>query len=251
MGLQDRDYMKRQGSQKNDNIFKRPKTTNKKTEVNFTSLFSAIISLLVLWYWTDKIYHRMQENHQEIKFQPPVPIFDQRDNINHAEELLPGGVVLTADKQGHFRGTVLINNIPMPFLIDTGATNTSIPVAMANQAKLPIGEIGQTTTANGKAAMLSTQIESLKIGNAEIRNSKANMLYNLDEVLIGMNTLKFFSISIKNNTMTMMNANSEKMSVMTSELKPDEPRPQKAAKKWKKNVTCDSEGMNCKTAYSK
>jgi aspartyl protease family protein len=147
--------------------------------------------------------------------------------------------------------TLVINNIPMPFLIDTGATNTSIPVAMANQAKLPIGEIGQTTTANGKAAMLSTQIESLKIGNAEIRNSKANMLYNLDEVLIGMNTLKLFSISIKNNTMTMMNANSEKMSVMVSELKPDEPSSRKAAKNWKKNVTCDSKGMNCKTAYSK
>ena len=139
----------------------------------------------------------------------------------------------------------------MPFLIDTGATNTSIPVAMANQAKLPIGEIGQTTTANGKAVMLSTRIEILKFGNAEIRNSKANMLYNLDEVLIGMNTLKFFSISIKNNTMTMMNANSEKMNVMVSEVNPDEPRPQKATKKWKKNVTCDSEDMNCKTAYSK
>lgn len=240
MGLQDRDYMKRQGSQKNDNIFKAPKQQTKKGG-NLIHLFITIISLLVLWYWADKIYYRMQESHQEIKFQPPTPIFNQRENINHAEELLPGGVVLTADKQGHFRGTVLINNIPMPFLIDTGATNTSIPVAMANQAKLPIGEIGQTTTANGKAAMLSTQIESLKIGNAEIRNSKANMLYNLDEVLIGMNTLKLFSISIKNNTMIMMNANSEKI----------EPGSQKAAKKWKKNVTCDSEGMNCKTAYSK
>lgn len=240
MGLQDRDYMKRQGSQKKDNIFKAPKKQTKKGG-NLIHLFITIISLLVLWYWADKIYYRMQESHQEIKFQPPTPIFNQRENINHAEELLPGGVVLTADKQGHFRGTVLINNIPMPFLIDTGATNTSIPVAMANQAKLPIGEIGQTTTANGKAAMLSTQIESLKIGNAEIRNSKANMLYNLDEVLIGMNTLKLFSISIKNNTMIMMNANSEKI----------EPGSQKAAKKWKKNVTCDSEGMNCKTAYSK
>ena len=51
--------------------------------------------------------------------------------------------------------------------------------------------------------------------------------------------------------MTMMNANSEKMSVMVSELKPDEPSSRKAAKNWKKNVTCDSKGMNCKTAYSK
>jgi len=108
-----------------------------------------VIGLVVIWYWTDKIYYRMQERHQEIKFQPktliPGSLHDQQENISHPE-LIPRGIVLKADKQGHFRGTVLINNIPMPFLIDTGATQTSIPITMANKAKLPIGEIGQTST---------------------------------------------------------------------------------------------------------
>lgn len=185
----------------------------------------------------------------------PIPGNKERINI-------PGGVVLTADRQGHYRGTAIINGIPMPYLIDTGVTQTAIPVALANQAQFPIGQLEQTETANGSAIVLAAEIESLKIGNAEIRNTAANMVYNLDEVLIGMNALKFFSVSIANNTMTLTSNGQETISMVT-ESKPDEYRPapsqpqpqlyesRKQAKQWKKSVTCDSNGLNCKTAYSK
>ena len=57
----------------------------------------------------------------------------------------------------------------MPFLIDTGATETVVPVALANQALLPSGQVGQSDTAGGIAPSVSTRINSLKIGNAEIK----------------------------------------------------------------------------------
>ena len=241
MGLQDRDYMKQQGRKQNQ------RTTNKNTSnILIKNLFITLIGLIVMWYGADKIYYRMQDRHQEIKFQPETVLLglphEQQENI-------PSGISLQADRQGHFRGTLLINNIPMPFVIDTGATQTAIPIAMANRAKLPIGEIGRTVTANGLADNLSTQIESLKIGNAELKNTQAIVLYKLDEVLIGMSTLKFFSMLIKNNTMTLMaSGNFEETNVMTSELKPN--KPEKVVKNWKKNVVCNSDGTNCKTTYS-
>jgi len=99
--------------------------------------------------------------------------------------------------------------------------------------------------------MLATQIDSLKIGNAEIKNTKANMLYKLDEVLIGMNTLKLFSMSVKDNTMTLMAYNNpQETNVVVSELNPDETyKPQNIVKNWKKTVVCNSYGMDCKTTY--
>ncbi len=49
----------------------------------------------------------------------------------------PKGVAIPADANGHYRGTLLINNIPMPFLVDTGATHTVIPTKLSYAARLP------------------------------------------------------------------------------------------------------------------
>jgi aspartyl protease family protein len=234
MGLQDRDYMKQQGGKQNQ------RTTNKNTSNTLIkNLLITLIGLIVMWYGSDKIYYRMQDRHQEIKFHPETILpglpheQQQQEQQEQQQENIPSGISLKADNQGHFRGTLLINNIPMPFMIDTGATQTAIPIAMANRAKLPIGEIGRTVTANGLADNLSTQIESLKLGNAEIKNTKAIVLYKLDEVLIGMSTLKLFSMFIKNNTMTLMaSSNLEETNAMNSELQSN--KPQKVVKNWKK-----------------
>jgi len=68
---------------------------------------------------------------------------------------------LQADPGGHYRGVVLINNVPMPFIIDTGATYTSIPENMANTASLSFGKTILTNTANGQVNNQLTFINSL------------------------------------------------------------------------------------------
>jgi len=49
----------------------------------------------------------------------------------------------------------------MPFIIDTGATYTSIPENMANTAGLSFGKTIPTNTANGKVNNQLTFINSL------------------------------------------------------------------------------------------
>lgn len=147
------------------------------------------------------------------------------------------------DRHGHFRGTALVNGVPMPFMIDTGATETVIPVAFANQARLPIGDIGSTDTANGTAPIVETEIKNLTIGKATVRNVKGHINYTLDEALIGMSTLKMFTVTMSGDTMTLTGGHSVEMATVTGNS-------EETGKKWKKSVTCDSHGENCKTAYS-
>lgn len=168
-------------------------------------------------------------------------------------ELIEGGLVLHADRQGHFRGTVLINEVAMPFMIDTGATHTVIPAALAKQAGLPIGQLGSSQTANGTAVIMSTQIASLKLGDAELRNLPASVSFSLDEVLIGMNTLKWFNIVVQNNSMTLTLTDTASGTPPTKHQNQAGFRataPLKQSLDWRKTIVCENSSP-CKTIYTK
>ncbi|WFP50518.1 retropepsin-like aspartic protease [Methylomonas sp. EFPC3] len=115
-----------------------------------------------------------------------------------------GAVRIKADSQGHFRGTLLINNVPMPFMIDTGATKTSIPEKYARAAGLPVGGAVQAETAGGRVTDYQTRIASLKLGNLELRDLDAHINRYLDEVLVGMNTLKYFRIEQSGDSLVLV-----------------------------------------------
>jgi len=166
-----------------------------------------------------------------------------------AKDIQPYKMVLTADQLGHFRGTVFMNGVPMPFMIDTGATLTTVPATMARKADLPLGRQYPVSTANGKAFQTATIISSLKIGYAELNDINGGINQTTDEVLLGMNTLNYFDIGISGNKMIL----SAKPSVrITSNFgSPTTPRKTKPITyTWKKSVICDENGEDCKTTYS-
>lgn len=88
-------------------------------------------------------------------------------------------------------------------MIDTGATNTAIPEKSAILAKLPIGRRVRTKTAGGQVFSNRTRINSLKIGGVTIRNLDGSINRYLDEVLIGMSTLKHFKMSLNGDRLTL------------------------------------------------
>nr|WP_305910538.1 retroviral-like aspartic protease family protein [Methylomarinum sp. Ch1-1]MDP4523298.1 retroviral-like aspartic protease family protein [Methylomarinum sp. Ch1-1] len=49
------------------------------------------------------------------------------------------GIVITADRRGHYSGSGLINGRPMNFIIDTGATWVAVPRRFAELAGLKRG----------------------------------------------------------------------------------------------------------------
>lgn len=229
MGLQDRDYYREKYHNQ-----KPPK----KGGGSLKYLIIPALMLATLWFGADALLKYQAE--ERIKAALPI-------------EPITGGVVLKTDRQGHFRGIALINDVPMPFMIDTGATKTVIPTKMATAAGLPFGRPIQTSTAGGKVYDSETQISSLKIGNAEIRNLDAHINGHIDQALIGMNTLKHFSMTQNGDTLTL-SANNQ-----ISDRLPIEPavnfdsisaqQPVRSPQKIIKGLICD-ENQNCKTTYS-
>ena len=159
-----------------------------------------------------------------------------------------------------------INDVPMPFLIDTGATRTVIPARLAEEAGLVAGRLVRTHTAGGDIAEQETHINTLKIGNAFINNLNAGINEHLEEVLIGMNTLKHFNITQSGNTMTLVANGSSVQEIAqlpiviapkrTASVTPSaiqdtvaSNQPIKKPVTIKKTVTCDTRGI-CRTKYS-
>lgn len=198
-------------------------------------------------------------------------VAEQRDAEAEQDELEQpvGGVIIKADASGHFRGKVLINDVQMPFMIDTGATQTAIPERMASDASLPIGNKIQTNTAGGLVTNHATRLSTMRLGNAELKNVQAYINPHLNEVLIGMNTLKHFRMTQNKDILTLVASNGFESEenlekALPLELPPpqfmtdkhagaiDIPptnQPPKVAKVWKKTMVCDA-NKRCSPSYA-
>lgn len=171
------------------------------------------------------------------------------------------GIRITADERGHYRGTALINNVRMPFMIDTGATKTAIPTRLARSAGLLYGRTIQTKTAGGKTVSHQTTVNTLRLGNIVIRNLEGHINEHLDEVLIGMNVLRHFRMIQNSDILTLIpnnraSAASKAKLISMNDKKPRRPvitsienQPIKKTTTIKKRVICDQRNI-CRTMYS-
>lgn len=106
-------------------------------------------------------------------------------------------VSLKRNKYGHYVSAGLINGKPVVFLLDTGATDVSVPMHMAKQLGLDIGARHYVQTANGIVQVADTQIQQLELGAISLRDVAANLNPGVtgDEILLGMSALKHLDFS--------------------------------------------------------
>ena len=101
-------------------------------------------------------------------------------------------VILKQNRQGHYvtRGT--INEASVTFLLDTGATQVSIPAHVADSLQLESYGSYPVQTANGRVTVYKTKLDQLSIGNIFLYNVAAhiNPAMKNDEILLGMSALK-------------------------------------------------------------
>jgi len=106
-------------------------------------------------------------------------------------------LVVTADAQGNYFVKGRINDYPVEFLIDTGATTVAIPQNVADKLHIVGGYPLVLYTANGEVTGSLTRVEQLSFGAFTLQNVKAVIIpKNNDEmVLLGMNVLRHFNVS--------------------------------------------------------
>ena len=101
-------------------------------------------------------------------------------------------VRLKRNRQGHYVTTGIINNEAVTFLLDTGATDVSVPYELANRLNLVPGQRQRVRTANGTVNVAQTNIRELAIGEIRLFNIEANLNPGMrgNEILLGMSALK-------------------------------------------------------------
>lgn len=119
-----------------------------------------------------------------------------------------GSVQIAKSNNGHFMVTADVNNSPVYFLIDTGATEVSLTLSDAKRAGIDTSILAfnqATSTANGINYAAPIIISSIKIGNIELSNIKGNVIKDgLDTSLLGMSFLNMLtSFSFQNDTLVM------------------------------------------------
>ncbi|QIK77584.1 TIGR02281 family clan AA aspartic protease [Sphingomonas piscis] len=103
-------------------------------------------------------------------------------------------VRIPMSSDGHFWVEGEVNGKPVRFLVDSGATITTVTQAVAEVAGLPIGFRAEAVeTANGTVVMRKSRAESLRIGDIERQGFGMDVNANDDTNVLGMNFLSSLS----------------------------------------------------------
>ncbi len=104
-------------------------------------------------------------------------------------------ISIARNRDGHYYLKGLLNGESIEFLVDTGATTTSIPLTIAQRLKLPLHSRARFSTANGEveADIVLAQLriaDSLEFNNLRI----AAMSAMSNQALLGMDVLGKFGM---------------------------------------------------------
>lgn len=129
-----------------------------------------------------------------------------RNNPNRNLQIAPGTeLVLKRSSDGHYFFPGTINNRPVTFLLDTGATLVSVPANLAGELQLEAGAYQRSVTANGTVATRATRIDALAFGPFVLRDVPASLNPGMagDQVLLGMSVLKHLEFTQRGNTLVL------------------------------------------------
>ncbi|MCW8832224.1 MAG: TIGR02281 family clan AA aspartic protease [Colwellia sp.] len=114
-------------------------------------------------------------------------------------------VILKQNRQGHYVTQGTINDASVTFLLDTGATQVSIPAHIADELGLESFGSYPVQTANGTVTVYRTKIDQLSIGNIFLYNVAAHINPGMksNEILLGMSALKEVEFSQTGKQLTL------------------------------------------------
>ncbi|MGD8559276.1 MAG: TIGR02281 family clan AA aspartic protease [Gammaproteobacteria bacterium] len=136
--------------------------------------------------------------------------YEREHNPNHnvASAVTSDGireVVLQRNRKGHYVSSGNINGEPVTFMLDTGASDISIPATVAKQLGLKRGAPLYFNTANGTVMGYSTFLSSVSIGDITLQNVRASINPNVRDmdILLGMSFLKHLEFTQRGDTLTL------------------------------------------------
>lgn len=114
-------------------------------------------------------------------------------------------VLLEQNRWGHYVVTGKINGHPVKFLLDTGATNVSVPERVATKLGLEAGHQQTVETANGAITTFFTRLDQVDLGTIQLSHVRAHINPHMDsdEVLLGMSFLRHLELIQRDGRLTL------------------------------------------------
>ena len=150
--------------------------------------------LLVLWLLASFFANWFEKEHNP--------------NQNFASTMTSDGVkevVLQRNRRGHYVTPGMINDKQVVFMLDTGATDISVPLHLAEELGLKKGPRIVFQTAAGQSWGYGTVLDSVSIGNIELNNVRASINPNVADldILLGMTFLKHLEFTQRGDSLTL------------------------------------------------
>lgn len=114
-----------------------------------------------------------------------------------------GALVIGQGNGGHYFVDGAVNDSYLNFIVDTGATVVSLPLATAVNAGVQCQKRAVMSTGNGTSQGCTATIKKLKFGHFTLRYVDAVLMPNLSQPLLGMNVLKQFRVEQDNGQMRL------------------------------------------------
>jgi clan AA aspartic protease (TIGR02281 family) len=112
-----------------------------------------------------------------------------------------GSMEVKRHPNGHFYLPGTLATIPVTFMVDTGASVTSISSDLARQAGIHNCKEVQFQTANGEATGCIALVPHMTLGNFTLENITVAVMPNLETNLLGANVLRNFQVSQNDSSM--------------------------------------------------
>ncbi|MGB5337897.1 MAG: retropepsin-like aspartic protease [Gammaproteobacteria bacterium] len=149
-----------------------------------------LLLVLLTWFFNDRLDQQRNPNRQL--------------NSTVSTDSIPM-VQLERNRFGHYVATGAINGHPVEFMLDTGATDVSIPATVADKLGLKRGRRVYYQTANGTIAAYQTTLDEIQLGPLRLGPVRASINPNVgtDAILLGMSFLKELDFNQQGNTLTL------------------------------------------------
>ena len=114
-------------------------------------------------------------------------------------------VVLDQNRAGHYVATGAINGMDVTFLLDTGATDVSMPFEVAQRLGLQGGVPTRVRTAAGVVTTYAVMLDRVTVGDIVRRRVRAHVNPHMpgDEVLLGMSFLRHLELIQRDRALTL------------------------------------------------
>jgi aspartyl protease family protein len=114
-----------------------------------------------------------------------------------------GRIELKRAPDGHFHWPGRVNGVAVDFLVDTGATSTALPLALAQEAGLALEGSMQSSTAGGVVQGRIARADVSLQGGVVAERLRVAVLPRLDAPLLGMDVISKLRLSQSDGVLTL------------------------------------------------